>query len=128
MAVDLVADAINKIKIYDRVGKQECTVKYSKLLQNILNKLQERGYIDSVEYVEDQKGGQLKVSLKGKIKEMGVIKPRAPVKKDEWFSIEAQYLPAVGYGCLIVTTPQGVLTNEEAREKKLGGRLLVYVY
>ncbi|RME79521.1 MAG: 30S ribosomal protein S8 [Methanobacteriota archaeon] len=128
MAVDILADALNKIKLYDRNGKRECSVKYSKLLENVLIQLRDHGYVESVEKVEDGKGGRLEVKLKGAIKELAVIKPNKPVKKHEWYTIEAMYLPAIGYGRLIVTTPKGVITNEEAREQKLGGRLIAYVF
>ena len=39
-----------------------------------------------------------------------------------------RYLPAVGVGTLIVSTPQGVMSHSEAQEKKLGGRLIGFVY
>ncbi len=128
MAVDILADALNTIKLYDRTGKAECTVKFSKLLKEVLKQLENAGYIEGYEYIEDYKGGKLKVKLKGKIKELKPIKPRQPVKRYEWFRIEAQYLPAVGYGKLIVTTPEGVMTNEEARKRGIGGRLIAYVF
>jgi small subunit ribosomal protein S8 len=128
MAVDLLSDALNKIKLYDRAGKPTCEVKFSTLLKAVLTQLEANGYIEGFEYVEDYKGGKLVVKLNGKIKELKAIKPRQPVKKDEWYVIEAKFLPAVGYGKLIVSTPQGVMTNEEARKRRIGGRLLAFVY
>ena len=41
---------------------------------------------------------------------------------------EKRFLPAKGFGILIVSTPKGLMTHEEARKKKLGGVLIVYVY
>ena len=32
------------------------------------------------------------------------------------------------FGLLIISTPDGVMTNRDAKEKKVGGRLIAYVY
>jgi small subunit ribosomal protein S8 len=50
------------------------------------------------------------------------------VKSAKLVAWEHRYLPAVGVGTLIVSTPQGVMSHSEAQEKKLGGRLIGYVY
>jgi small subunit ribosomal protein S8 len=47
------------------------------------------------------------------------------VKLVDW---EHRYLPAVGVGILVVSTPQGVMSHSEAQEKGIGGRLIGYVY
>ncbi|MGD0511047.1 MAG: 30S ribosomal protein S8, partial [Candidatus Micrarchaeaceae archaeon] len=40
----------------------------------------------------------------------------------------SRYIPSKDFGILILTTPKGIMTNKEARENKIGGRLLAYVY
>jgi len=37
-------------------------------------------------------------------------------------------LPARDFGLLVLSSNQGVVSHREAREKKIGGRLLAYVY
>jgi small subunit ribosomal protein S8 len=128
MAKDNLADNLNKLKLYDRLGKNECTLKYSKLTAAVLEQLKKYGYIKNYRYEDDKKQGLLHVELNGKINEIGVIKPHFPVKKTEWYEKESLYLPAYNIGILIVSTSQGVLTNIEAREKDIGGRLIAYVY
>ena len=39
-----------------------------------------------------------------------------------------RYLPAKNFGILIVTTPEGIMTHREAKERGIGGRLLAYMY
>ena len=128
MSFDRVADMFNIIKTHEQKGKKECKVPYSKLIEGILKTMKEHDYIENYEYVDDGKGGYFTVKLKGKINTCSAIKPRHPVKKAEWFSIESKYLPAVGIGILIVSTPKGVMTNEEAKKHGIGGRLLGFVY
>ncbi len=125
---DTLADALNIIKTHERVGKMRCRVRASKLVREVLKKLQENGYVDEFEFVDDGKSGFYDVKLSGRINECKAIKPRFPVKADEIIDWERKYLPSVNYGILILTTPKGVMTNREAREQKIGGRLLAYVY
>ena len=80
------------------------------------------------EYVDDDKAGMFTVELEGNINKCGVIKPRHAVKKDEFEKFEKRYLPSKNFGIMIVTTPEGIMTHHEAKERGIGGRLLVYVY
>ena len=50
------------------------------------------------------------------------------MKKDGFEKFERRYLPAKGFGILIVSTSIGMMTNEEAKIKMIGGKLLAYVY
>lgn len=129
MMHDLINDAIVNIKNHERIGKPDCVVKpTSKLLIDILKIFQREGYVGEFELMEDRKGGQIKVKLVKKINECGVIKPRFSVKYTEFPKWERRYLPARDFGILVVTTPKGVMSHKEAKEKKIGGKLLVYVY
>ncbi|MGC9005835.1 MAG: 30S ribosomal protein S8, partial [Candidatus Micrarchaeia archaeon] len=102
--------------------------KYSKLIMKVLEIMKNNGYIEEFEVVEDGKGNKITVKLSGKINNCGVITPRTSVKRHEWYKTEEQYLPGVGIGIIIVSTPKGVVTNREAQEMKSGGRLIGFVY
>jgi len=128
MAIDLLGDSLNKIKLCDRTGKSECEVKASKLLESILSVLKANGFIEEYSRKDNDKGGLLVVKLNGKINELRVVKPRFPVSSREWVDTEAQFLPAYNLGMLIVSTPRGIMSNKEAKEGKLGGRLIAFVY
>ncbi|HID73091.1 TPA: 30S ribosomal protein S8 [Candidatus Micrarchaeota archaeon] len=126
--MDHLADALNTIKTHEMVGQETCSVKASKLIEEVLRVLKEHKYLRSYETVSDGRSGSFKVQLDGRINDCGVIKPRMPVKRGSWASKEQQYIPGVGVGLLIVSTPQGVMTNVDAEQRKIGGRLLAYVY
>jgi len=68
------------------------------------------------------------VELIGNINKCGVIKPRFPVKKNEFEKWEKRFLPAKDFGILLVSTPKGVMSHKEAYKNGIGGRLLAYVY
>ncbi|MEM3422425.1 MAG: 30S ribosomal protein S8 [Candidatus Bilamarchaeaceae archaeon] len=126
--VDYLADALNTIKTHEYVGQKRCTIKASKLVGEVLRILKERKYLKDFKFIDDGRGGLFEVELDGRINNCGVIKPRFPVKKNEWAKTEERYIPGVGIGLLIVTTPFGIMTNEDAENRKIGGRLLAYVY
>ncbi len=126
--MDILADALNTLKTHEIAGQKHCTVKASKLIGKVLDILKGQGYIASYRMRDDGRGGKYEVELAGKINEAGVVKPRFPVKKGEWPRFEQRFLPAYNIGVIIVSTSRGILTNGEAQEQGIGGRLIAYVY
>jgi|SRR5208283_5135907 len=110
-------------------NKKEClAIPASKLASAILRSMQKNKYIGEFEFIDDGIAGKFKIQLLGRINKCGVISPRYSVRKNGFTRWERQYLPAVGVGILIVSTPLGVMSHSEAQDKKLGGRLVGYVY
>ncbi|MEI6795777.1 MAG: 30S ribosomal protein S8 [Methanomassiliicoccales archaeon] len=129
MQNDPLNDAMSTIKNAATVGKGECTIRpSSKLIGRVLKVMQENGYINQFEFVDDGKAGVFKVRMEGKINNCGVIKPRFSVKKVDLESYEARYLPAQDFGVLILSTTEGVMSHVKAKELGVGGKLLAYVY
>jgi small subunit ribosomal protein S8 len=94
----------------------------------VLTVLQQNKYVGSTEEIEDGKGNVLKVNLLGAVNNVGVIKPRFAVQLDDYEKYEKRFLPAKGFGILIVSTNHGLLTHVEAKEKNLGGKLIAFCY
>jgi small subunit ribosomal protein S8 len=126
--MDRFADAINKIKTNERIGRMECNIYSTKLLKTVLDVMKRESYIKDYEEYTDNRIKMLKVVLSNKINSIGVIKPRYAVQNDMIQKYESRYIPSKDFGILILTTPNGIMTNKEAREKNTGGRLLAYVY
>ena len=129
MLNDPLANALSMMKNAEFRGKGTCDIQpSSKIIGGVLNVLKEKGYIGEFEYIDDGKAGIFKVKLIGNINNCGVIKPRYPVKRDELEKWESRYLPAQDFGLLILTTTQGIISQEEARKHGIGGKVLAYVY
>lgn len=129
MLNDPLATMLSNILNAEKVGRQSCDNKpSSNMLKKILEIFNKNNYVGSYEEINDNRGGILKINLIGNINNCGVIKPRFSVKKDEFEKFEKRYLPAEDFGLLIVSTPKGVMTHYEAKEKKLGGKLICFVY
>lgn len=128
MKHDPLSDALVLIKNADHVGKESAIVPASRLIGEVLKLLTEKGYLNNYEFREDGKSGEFDISLNGRINGCGAIKPRFSIKLKDMDRHEARYLPAKDFGLLILTTPYGVMNNDQAKEALTGGKLLAYVY
>ncbi|MGF3535917.1 MAG: 30S ribosomal protein S8 [Candidatus Bathyarchaeia archaeon] len=127
--MDTVANGLVTIINNEMRNKRECVISpASKLLGRILRIIQLNGYIGEFEFIDDGRAGKFKVQLLGRINKCGAIKPRFSVKVEEFEEWEKKFLPSRGVGILIVSTPKGVLSHTEAKEKRLGGKLVAFVY
>jgi small subunit ribosomal protein S8 len=129
MLHDPLSDAMSTLRNAERSGRMECDIKpSSKLIGRVLKVMQDNGYIEKFEYMEDGRAGVYRVGLNGHINDCGVIKPRYAVKRVDLEKYESRYLPAQDFGVLIISTTKGVVSQTEARTAGSGGKLLAYVY
>ena len=128
-AMDVLANGLTVIMNNEMRNKRECVISpASKLLGRVLRVMQLHGYIGEFEFIDDGRSGKFKVQLLGRINKCGAIKPRFAVRLDEIEDWEKKFLPSKDVGLLILSTSKGVLTHKEAKEKRIGGRLLAFVY
>ena len=128
MRHDILSDVMYVMNNAEKIGRATCTIPASNLVKNVLKVLQKESYIGSFEFADDGKSGHFVVELIGKINFSRSIKPRFFVKKDDYEKWEKRYLPAKGYGVMIVSTSKGVMSQKEAEGLGIGGGLLGYVY
>ena len=126
---DPLANVLSNVMNAVRIGKSLVKVKpSSKTIQKVLTVLQEQRYIGEWKEIKEGRGNAVEVQLIGALNKCGVIKPRYAVQLDNYTKYEKRYLPAKGFGILLVSTPKGLMTHETAKEKKVGGRLIAYCY
>jgi small subunit ribosomal protein S8 len=125
--LDPLANAMSAIANAEILGRKEVTIRpASRIIANVLRVIQKYGAIGEFEVMEDL--WIINVQLLGRISKIGVIKPRYPTKVKDYVEWEKQFLPARDMGILVVSTSEGVISHQEAKERNLGGRLLAYVY
>lgn len=129
MINDTLSNALSKIDNAERTGKTEIVITpASHQMKAVFEILKKEKYIKDFDITKNKRGGQATVKLAKLINKIGAIKPRFSVKLADSEKFEKRYLPAKGFGCLIISTPQGMMTHIEAQKKKLGGVLIAYVY
>jgi small subunit ribosomal protein S8 len=126
---DPIADALSKINNAEKAGQKEIQiVPVSNLMLKVLDLLNANMYLGDYTVTETTRGRILKLNLIGHINKCGAIKPRFAVTMDSYDRYEKQFLPAVDFGILIISTPYGLMTHIEAKNKNTGGRLIAYCY
>ena len=131
MAVtDPLGDLLTRIRNGQRARKDSVLTPASKLRVRVLDVLQREGYIRG--YSEEQMGpaAGLRIELKY-FEGQPAIKHVARVSKPgRRIYSGSQALPRVrnGLGITIVSTPRGVLSDNEAREQNVGGEVLAEVF
>ena len=128
-AKDTLSNGLTTLMNNEFRNKTSCVISpASKLLGHVLRVLQLSGYVGEFEFIEDGRSGKFRVQLLGRINKCGAIKPRYSVKTDAFENWEKTYLPAREMGILVVSTPSGVISHKEAKQKSVGGKLLAFVY
>lgn len=128
-AIDTLPNGLTTLMNNELRNKTSCVISpASKLLGRVLRVLQLSGYVGEFEFIEDGRSGKFRVQLLGRINKCGAIKPRYSVKADGFEDWEKAFLPAREMGILVVSTPSGVVSHKEAKQKNVGGKLLAFVY
>ncbi|ABX31500.1 ribosomal protein S8 [Petrotoga mobilis SJ95] len=131
---DPVADMLTRIRNANSVFKESVEIPASNLKKDILEIMKKEGFINDYKFIDDGKQGILKVYLKYK----GTRRDKKPImegiirvsKSGRRVYVNTRNIPKVkgGLGIAILSTSQGVMTDKEAREKKVGGEVICYVW
>lgn len=134
MTNDPIADMLTRIRNALMAGQPEVEIPVSKIKLEIARILKEEGYIESFTVGDEKPVAIIKINLKY----FGARRERRPVittlqrisKPGRRVYRGARELPRVmsGIGIAIVTTPKGVMTDQEARRQRVGGEVLCYVW
>lgn len=127
---DLIADTLTIIRNAIMAKKDTADVPASNTIKSILDILKKENYIDNFKLIEDKKQGLLRVYLKY-IKGQPAIRSIKRISKPGLrVYVKSDKIPSVlrGRGIAIVTTSGGIMTDEEARNKGVGGEVIAYVW
>ncbi len=87
-----------------------------------------KGYIGEFEIIDDHRSNKIVVELNGRLNKCGVISPRFDVGVNEIEKWVVNLLPSRQFGHILISTTYGIMTHEEARRKKTGGKILGFFY
>lgn len=127
---DPIADMLTRIRNALRSGAREVRIPASKLKFGIAQVLKQEGYITGYDRIDDGHQGILRVQLKyGPLGEPVISEIKRVSKSGCRVYRGVDKLPRVldGLGIAIVSTSQGVFSDRQCREKKIGGELLCVV-
>jgi small subunit ribosomal protein S8 len=132
MVSDTIGDFIIRIKNAGMIGKKTVSVPYSKLRHAIADKLVAAGYVASVEIKgKTVQTKTLEVTLvynpNGAHRINGVKRISKPGRR-LYTNVALLHPVKFGKGHVILSTPAGILTNEEAKAKNVGGEQLFMIW
>jgi small subunit ribosomal protein S15Ae len=127
--MSVLADALKTITNAEKRGKRQALVRpSSKVIVKFLQMMQQHGYIGEFEIVDDHRANKIVVELSGRLNKCGVISPLIDVEYSQIEKRIVNLLPSRQFGHLVLSTTYGILTHEEARRKKTGGKILGFFY
>ena len=129
---DPIADYLTRLRNAIKANHRVVEIPASNLKKEITKILFEKGYILNFKFEDDGPQGTIKVALKynPQTRENAIRKltrvSRPGLRKYTGY----REMPRVinGLGIAILSTSKGVMTDKEAKELKLGGEVLCYVY
>ncbi len=131
MLTDPISDMLTRIRNASMVRKSSVDVPRSKVKFAIAKILEKEKCVKSVEEVEVSGRGVLRIGLLYKDNKVSHITSLKRISKPgRRVYVKADTLPRVrsGFGFAIVSTPNGLMTNREARKRRLGGEVLCEIY
>jgi len=128
---DPIGDMLTRIRNGQRARMSVVSSPHSKLRSNVLEVLQREGYIRGWSESEMRKGlHELRIELKYHEGEPVIKEIKRVSKPGRRVYTKIKDLPRVynGLGIAILSTPQGVMSDSEARTANVGGEVLCRVF
>ena len=127
---DPIADMLTRIRNASAVKKAEVLMPFSKVKFNIAKVLEKENYINKVEKIKDNNFDIIKINLKYNKKEPSIRYLKRISTPGQRIYINSKEIPTVlnGYGLGIISTSKGILTDKEARSKKMGGEYICEIW
>lgn len=126
---DPISDMLTRLRNGGRALQPAIELPHSRLKENIAHILKREGYVSDVE-VKGDTVKKIKIRLKYNGKKNVIEGLRRVSTPGLRRYVGAREIPRVrgGLGVAVVSTPEGVMTDNQARKKNLGGELLCYVW
>ncbi|GAB6011835.1 30S ribosomal protein S8 [Viscerimonas tarda] len=132
MTTDPIADYLTRVRNAIHANHRVVEIPASNLKKEITKILMEKGYILNYKFVEEGPQGSIKIALKyDPVNKVNAIKKLIRISTPGLRKyVGYKEMPRVlnGLGIAILSTSKGVMTNKEARDLKVGGEVLCYIY
>jgi small subunit ribosomal protein S8 len=133
MSTDYVADLLTRVRNAQRVGHRAVRIRHSKVVEQIVSVLRTEGLVDSYEVQTSR--------VNDKFKEIEVVlryydtgEPLIGVARRISSSGRRIYrgsekLPSIhsGLGISIISTSQGIMSDKEAKKRRIGGEVMAVI-
>jgi small subunit ribosomal protein S8 len=131
MHSDPIADMLTRIRNAERVGRENVSIKASKICRGIAEVLKNEGYISSFDKIDDAtRQGMIRILLKYADDGTPAITEIKRVSKNGrrvYNSVDVLPYVMNGMGIAIVSTSKGLMTDKQCRAENIGGEVICTV-
>lgn len=120
---DTVSDFLTRLRNAAMASKEVAVVRHNNTVQAIAESLKSEGFIISLE----RDGVHLNVTLNAEMPLVHVKRLSRPSIR-RYVGYNKIPRPRSGFGTIILSTPKGILTGNQARKQKVGGELICEVW
>lgn len=123
---DPIADMLTRIRNAHLAGKKQVQVPHSNLLEQLITKIAQLGFVDTYQVKSDTKPKAILISLKYQNQQPAITHLKRISKPGRRVYVRANQIPTPlsGFGATIISTSQGLLTNQEAKAANVGGEVI----
>ena len=131
MMTDPIADLLTRVRNACMAGHRKVDIPSSRMKREIARILKERGFIHNYAHVEDNRQGYLRLYLKYSDEEESTIQGLRRISRPGLRKyVGKREIPRVlnGLCVAILSTPAGILCDNEARRAGVGGEVLCNIW
>lgn len=136
MVNDSISDMLTRIRNSSMAKKAIVSIPCTRINQQIAQILEKEGFIQTFQISEDTKNLILRLKYRskevynGKIKESCITNLKRISKPGLRIYANHKEIPRVlgGAGIVIISTPNGIMTDREARTRGIGGEILCSIW
>jgi len=128
---DPIADFMSQIRNAQMADHARVDIPGSKLKFQIAKILEEQGYVESTEWIDEGPQGKVRITLRYDENEQPIIRGmKRSSKPSRRVYVGADEIPSVlnGLGVAVLSTSHGVITGAQARRANVGGEVLCEVF
>ena len=130
--MDRIANFIIKLKNGNAAGRKVAEFPYSRMIEAVANVLKSEGFLADVSVKVKKKSKKLEMSFDyekdGKVPKISGVKRISHLSQRTYIKAKDMRKVRNGFGKLIVSTPEGVMTGDAAKKAGVGGEALFEVW
>lgn len=123
---DPIGDLLTRMRNAQKAGKTTCRAPLSKMRRQLLELLKQEGWIADVQLIGDAPKQELEITFSPEKPSLTLKRVSKPGRRD-YVGVKDLRPVLRGFGISVLTTSQGLMTDNQAREKKIGGEVLCTV-
>ncbi|MBC7836870.1 30S ribosomal protein S8 [Acetobacteraceae bacterium] len=128
MVTDPIADLLIRLRNASSVEKTHVSIPNSKMTRAVAEVLSKEGYVGEVDSSKKTNGITVSLLYKNGRPVINGAKRISKPSRRMYMGVHDIQPVKHGYGLVVLSTPQGILSGKEAREKKVGGEVLFEIW